>query len=300
MGIFGKTDPTGIVGGAMSLISQNMANRQETANLHRQNEWNKQAAKQQFKYDTEAWNRQNLYNSPAQVMARYKAAGLNPNLIYGGGMGNTAGSAPAQQVPKQDKRQISALHLGEMLGKYQDTQLQKVQIDNARLQGDLLEKEKLIKTAEANNAAGYYFGRKQEMRGKGLLKNQEWHWSTEFDPEYKEKTGLDRIKGFTLRDTDLDYKKTQINKAIQSILLMDTDMQVKQKLLDYYDFNQIFKFAQPLVGVTNKLIGKLGAGSKGISGKFKGNDFKPHTPLHERLKNYKVLQKYSPGARLNP
>lgn len=29
------------------------------------------------------WNRQNLYNSPAAQMARYKDAGLNPHLIYG-------------------------------------------------------------------------------------------------------------------------------------------------------------------------------------------------------------------------
>jgi len=29
------------------------------------------------------WNRQNLYNSPAEQMKRYKEAGLNPHLIYG-------------------------------------------------------------------------------------------------------------------------------------------------------------------------------------------------------------------------
>lgn len=41
-----------------------------------------------------AWNMQNDYNSPTAQMARLKAAGLNPMLVYGSGdvTGNTSGS----------------------------------------------------------------------------------------------------------------------------------------------------------------------------------------------------------------
>ncbi len=39
------------------------------------------------------WNMQNAYNHPSQQMARLKAAGLNPNLVYGGSPGGTAGTA---------------------------------------------------------------------------------------------------------------------------------------------------------------------------------------------------------------
>lgn len=45
------------------------------------------------------WKRQNEYNSPAEQMNRYQAAGLNPNLIYGSGQasaGNAGAIAPYQ------------------------------------------------------------------------------------------------------------------------------------------------------------------------------------------------------------
>lgn len=56
---------------------------------NRQNEWN-----------LSMWNKQNEYNSPAQQMARYKAAGLNPNLIYGQGSPGLASPMPQAQSPQ--------------------------------------------------------------------------------------------------------------------------------------------------------------------------------------------------------
>ena len=50
----------------------------------------------------EFWNKQNAYNTPKAQMARLKAAGLNPALIYGSGATNTgvAGSiAPSKPAP---------------------------------------------------------------------------------------------------------------------------------------------------------------------------------------------------------
>lgn len=45
-----------------------------------------------FQQNLQMWNLKNAYDSPAQQMARYKAAGLNPNLIYG--QSNTSGNVP--------------------------------------------------------------------------------------------------------------------------------------------------------------------------------------------------------------
>lgn len=69
----------------------------------RQYKWNKRAAE-----DTNVMNRANAqwqldeqkkiqqeqraYDDPTQQMARFKAAGLNPNLIYGGGSGSSGGT----------------------------------------------------------------------------------------------------------------------------------------------------------------------------------------------------------------
>lgn len=62
----------------------------DVANLFGQSKANKQSQKWQEKmYGMQRadalsdWNMQNSYNSPAAQMERYKAAGLNPKLIYG-------------------------------------------------------------------------------------------------------------------------------------------------------------------------------------------------------------------------
>lgn len=46
------------------------------------------------KQNQKNWEKQNEYNSPTNQMARYRAAGLNPNLIYGSGQAS-AGQAGA-------------------------------------------------------------------------------------------------------------------------------------------------------------------------------------------------------------
>lgn len=54
-----------------------------------------------FNQSVEMWNMQNAYNTPAAQMERYRAAGLNPNLIYGNGVssaGNASG-APQYDAP---------------------------------------------------------------------------------------------------------------------------------------------------------------------------------------------------------
>lgn len=49
------------------------------------------------KFALKMWNLQNEYNTPLAQMDRLRAAGLNPNLVYGGGMNNTASSPDVPQ-----------------------------------------------------------------------------------------------------------------------------------------------------------------------------------------------------------
>jgi len=74
-------------------------------------EFNKEEAEKAYKRNMNAWHLQNEYNAPSQQMARLKAAGLNPNMVYGTGTqaAGTAGSAPRKeattsniQAPKGD------------------------------------------------------------------------------------------------------------------------------------------------------------------------------------------------------
>lgn len=69
---------------------------------------------------------QNMYNSPVEQMSRLKAAGLNPNLVYGSGSSITPSAAvntssqPAPRVPQ----------LGQAASLYFDTRIKREQSQN--------------------------------------------------------------------------------------------------------------------------------------------------------------------------
>lgn len=79
-----------LLGGLFGLGSQSSAN---SANM--------ELAKYAFDRNYQMWQEENEYNAPAKQMERLKAAGLNPNLVYGSGsvVGNTSGSAPKFNAP---------------------------------------------------------------------------------------------------------------------------------------------------------------------------------------------------------
>lgn len=59
------------------------ADQRNIANWERQNRYNEWAIQGDRKYAQDMWAQQNQYDSPAAQMERYRAAGLNPNMIYG-------------------------------------------------------------------------------------------------------------------------------------------------------------------------------------------------------------------------
>lgn len=98
-----KIDPvtgsiiTGAIGTLGNLIMNYSNNR---ANDRRQQE--------AYEQNLRMWHMQNEYNSPASQIARLKAAGLNPNLIYGS-PDNTAQSPPAKGVSEGKAGQVDPM-----------------------------------------------------------------------------------------------------------------------------------------------------------------------------------------------
>jgi hypothetical protein len=93
------------------------------------------------------WTMQNQYNSPAAQMARYKDAGLNPNLIYG-----NMTTSPAVRSSDLPNAKLAPMNytgaIAEGLQSYQDTALKTAQTDNLKKQNDVLTQDILLKTAD--------------------------------------------------------------------------------------------------------------------------------------------------------
>ncbi len=99
----------GFIGGLTSSLLGYAASRNSDIKgveaVREQNRGNMALAQYQYEKNLEAWNMQNEYNSPASQMARFRAAGLNPNLIYGSGSAN---SGNATSVPQYSAPRLSA------------------------------------------------------------------------------------------------------------------------------------------------------------------------------------------------
>lgn len=88
-------------------------NAQSQKQINQENvDWARESMNTQRSWALEDWNRQNEYNSPAAQMERFKAAGLNPNLIYA--QTNTSGPIRSSDIPTP-QRTAPQLDFGTML-----------------------------------------------------------------------------------------------------------------------------------------------------------------------------------------
>ena len=100
----------GLVGSAMqskynyqSAVETNQTNLQMNRET---NEANRRLSELAYRQNLEQWNRENAYNSPAATMARFQAAGLNPNLAYN--QSNNAASSPTMSYAPMKAAKLDA------------------------------------------------------------------------------------------------------------------------------------------------------------------------------------------------
>lgn len=102
----------------------------QNATNQRNREFTKEMYSRQRADALSDWNMQNEYNSPQQTMARLKAAGLNPNLIYGGATAGNAGEPRGSSVSAgQAKAPELPGNIGQSLLAYQDFQQKELNQD---------------------------------------------------------------------------------------------------------------------------------------------------------------------------
>lgn len=96
------------------------------------------------------WNRNNAYNAPSAQMARFAAAGLNPNLIYGNQSTNAApirSSTPLSWNPKAPDYSGVAQGIGNALS----VKLQQAQLDNLEAQNKVILADASLKDSQKQN-----------------------------------------------------------------------------------------------------------------------------------------------------
>lgn len=117
---------------------------------------NEEMQQQQNKWNLEQWHRNNGYNHPSAQMQRLKAAGLNPDLLYGqnasGAMGNSSSPAQGTQpIPKQpfflDPTMFAQLSLIDAQKKNVDADTQvKLADAEGRQQNNFINKLNVVKS----------------------------------------------------------------------------------------------------------------------------------------------------------
>lgn len=160
-------------------VLQNVGNNLFTsAENRRQREWSSQQYQQQKNDNLEFWRMQNEYNDPANMMKRYQAAGINPNLVTGGGAANSA--SPIQTVDmKRPETHANRIERTGYMDAIYDYNIKKQTVDNLKAQNTVLLEDAAYKAALTENVKAstesrtFDLGFKTDTRGLSLQAMQE-------------------------------------------------------------------------------------------------------------------------------
>lgn len=215
-------------------------------------EANKNLSEYAYSKDLQMWNLANQYNSPTSQMARFKEAGLNPNLIYGQGSAGNASQLPKYQAPRAEYSYQTMKAL-PVLGAYQSLQRNKAQIDLIKEQTDYTRSKNInegLQTALKNillnkeNINLRYlpdyliqrntnqFLQSQLMQGQGVLQK--------YSADYKKKqiSAFDRVTSMQLDNLAAQIARTR------------TETDLTKKNLEMYNLGMFGKMAP---GISNLL-----------------------------------------------
>ena len=120
-----------------NIISTAMANAANERMQQQQNKWNLQQ-----------WERNNAYNHPAAQLQRIKAAGLNPDLVYGQ---NASGIGGSSSSPAQGTNPIPKQPFQMTLDPLMYAQIKNIEADTKLKTSDANKKDSETKTIDFDN-----------------------------------------------------------------------------------------------------------------------------------------------------
>lgn len=223
------------------------------------NKSRKDVAQRSFENDFAMMKWQADYNSPVNQMARLRQAGLNSNLVYGGGnaTGNLTGQTPKyQEQPQEWNFDSIAMTAGSMLDKYIDYEVKNKQVDkmqaeinavnqkaaNDAIMNDILATKNLqqaFQFDEYKKIAPYQLELKKELATKAS------------------QDAINAVKTGELRDSELKNKAYQRSLIAAQIANQMVDAETKRKLLE--DLNKgVWTNAPWFVRVAQRISTELG------------------------------------------
>jgi len=212
------------------------------------------------------WNMQNSYNSPKEQMARFKEAGLNPNLIYGQ-MSNSPvvrSSSPQSYNPTAPQVDL-AQPAGMALNAYYDSQLKTAQIDAVKTQAESSKQDVLLKSLDVMKKTAdipYLNDLAKSNANKAITDaGSSYYDLTEMAPKRKELLEA-QIKGQgtmnRLSNENVLKVQQEINNLKKTGDLLEFEKKLKAFQIDNQDINNI-------VNLVTKVLGLV----PGIGGLFK-------------------------------
>lgn len=184
---------------------------------------NEQAATVAYNRGIEQWNRENAYNSPTAQMERLKQAGLNPNLVYGGGATTLSAHSPSVPVAKVEGQKPFNLDLLGMLQTAQSMRIAKDVSDvginktNAEILNLAQQNANLKSQDEVNKANAAYLAQ-QQLKSMAELKNLNLDFKQkQLNNDLMESSMSFRKKYFELQNMEMQEKINQLKTQTQGL-----------------------------------------------------------------------------------
>lgn len=196
------------------------------------NAWSDARTEKQYRQMNEMQDKMNAYNAPVAQMARLRAAGLNPNLVYANGgavMQSAVGNAPqpahTTPIDTQGVLQMVQTIVGAMLEKDKiqaSKDMQKEQIDSTqKLQTEKLESDAKLQTEklEADSKLQEEQIKSREKIEDANLKENTRQFNETMKQrvnEFNERINLDKlISSYQIKKINSDIELNKIRSTIE-------------------------------------------------------------------------------------
>lgn len=203
--------------------------------------WNEKMYERQYQDNIAFWNMQNAYNSPEAQVARMKAAGLNPALMYGQGNTGNAGSIQSPDAPRMqyDAPDFSGFQTAGMnfLSALYDFDLKEAAIDKTRAETTAIA-EKGALDAISGDFKKWELGFKERMEDTqaDYLKEQLRKLKQDIEISMSKE-----VRAIIQSDMDLELKSVKISREYVRSELDWLDIDQKKAVIEGIKHSNVIK-----------------------------------------------------------